>query len=350
MSLLLSIFAADPSEKERFLETFKRELAVEPYELIEILKCTKTERKRWIKEGKIPVLEYRSCRKSGKILEYPVHDRRVVMSLTPEEIQQWRDSHQARVAQTRKSAAKAASHSRKENQQARQNFAIAWEQIRAKWQETGSPEIAATLELAYWTVWGSRWAKENQLKGDRAIKYGSTYETRKHQWYALKTEAVRLLSQTPYAILSFYRPPEADKIFLRLCDEHSEEMREFECFDKWEFFYLYSNLVKKCPACWYNEETDYYSLYELEVKTAEFPEFTFSFHIPYPVGQAFWPLPNKLPQIERAEQDGIFRFGRPLLDREKVIHREGDVWGFLQGAIANFKTQFVFPKKPDMED
>jgi hypothetical protein len=55
---LQQLIDADPDEYTRLLDTFVNELAVGPKELEELLHCTKVERVRWIKEGRLPVLEY----------------------------------------------------------------------------------------------------------------------------------------------------------------------------------------------------------------------------------------------------------------------------------------------------
>src|SRR6266700_1670347 len=82
---LLQHIEMDFYEKERFLATFLYELAVEPVEIEELLQCTPVERRRWVKEGKLPVLEYRTFRKSGQDLEYPVHDRREILKISQAE-------------------------------------------------------------------------------------------------------------------------------------------------------------------------------------------------------------------------------------------------------------------------
>ncbi len=335
--LILSILETDPATKERFLEKFKSELAVEPYELMQILQCSKTERKRWIKEGKIPILEYRYFRQSGIDMEYPVHDRRVIISLSQEEIQQWREEHKNRVKENRKIGSQVAAQSRKENEGHRQNFINAWEKIRQEWRQKGSAEISAILQLAYWTVWASRWAKENQIKSQRAVKNSTLYDRRKEEWYERKNEAVELLFKTSYASLSFYRPEEPDKLYFSLCDRHYNVMQNLNYYNKWDFLYFYHPEIQHCPNCIYKEDKDYYSFYYLEVKDKHFPEYNFSFHTPYPIGKDFLPEPDLLPQVNQVEQDGIFRFGRPLLEYEKIIHREKDVFAALEKAIAAVK-------------
>src|SRR5579884_96177 len=83
---LLQHIAMDALEKERLFATFLYELAVGPAEVEELLQCTLVERRRWIKEGKLPVLEYRSFRKLGRDLEYAVHDRREILKISQDDV------------------------------------------------------------------------------------------------------------------------------------------------------------------------------------------------------------------------------------------------------------------------
>jgi hypothetical protein len=103
----------DQTARAQFFEVFVSEMAVPPWELEELLRCTMTERKRWIEEGKLPVLNYRSFRKHGSEHDYPVFDRRVVLGISREELEAWGAEHQARVHEHRKAGALAAAASRK---------------------------------------------------------------------------------------------------------------------------------------------------------------------------------------------------------------------------------------------
>jgi hypothetical protein len=114
-------------------------------------------------------------------------------------------------------------------------------------------------------------------------------------------------------------------------------MKDGYYWDKWDFFYQNRKLVNKCRECVYSDIKDYYSLYYLEIKSDKFPDFSFSFHTPYPIGRKFLPHPETLPYVDHVEQDGIFRFGRPLLEQEKVIHTEKDVLLKFEAALAEAK-------------
>jgi hypothetical protein len=339
---LLERIETNADEKARLLETFLYELAVEPVELEEILHCTPIERRRWVKEGKLPVLEYRTFRKSGHDLEYPVHDRREILLISQDDIQQWRAIHQDEVRVRRQAAAQLALESRKVNQQKRQQFFHSWQQTIDEWRQKGSSELAHVLVLAYWTIWASRWAKENQIKAARGTKHAELYARRRDEWYERKNQAMLLLAQTPYARLSFYRPPDPDKYHLWLCQEHYEEKYEEYYESIWEYYYQNAERVKQCPQCSVSYEKDYYALYYLEITSAVFPDLRFSFHMPYPIGRANLPKPQTLPRVEHTEQDGMFRFGRPLIDDEKIIYREQDVQTNFEHALAQAK-QLSFP-------
>ncbi len=325
MEHLLTLLAQDEQAKIRFFEEFVQELAVGPGEVEALLTCSATERKLWTNDGKLPILAYRTFRKAGRDLTYPVHDRRIILLLTQAEIEQWRTQHQALVQLRRKPGVKKALASRENNTEARQNFRTWLEEMMQEWERNGNPQLVAAFRLAFWTQWASRWAKENQVKSVRAIKHQILYQARRDAWYKRKDEALRALAKTPYTKLAFYEPEEPDKWTLWLCDEHMEMNREGFYDNKWEFYAHNAKEVKHCPQCDVNIEKNYYALYSLQIASALFPELSFSFHMPYPLGKTFLPAPKKLPHVEHTEQDGMFRFGRPLLDDEKMFYREKDV-------------------------
>src|SRR5947199_3608552 len=343
---LLELIATNVDEKNRLLDMFPQELAVSPFELEELLGCTKDERQRWVKEGKLPVLEYRHFRKGGQDLEYSVHERKLILTLSQDTIAQWRAEHQEQVRVHRKAGVQKAARQKQVNQQARRNFLAEWQQTVATWRQHADPELVAVLVLSFWTVWASRWAKENQVKSRRARKYTTLYLARSGEWYERKDQALHLLARTPYVQVSFYRPIDPDKRYLWLCEEHYELKREGYYEDIWDFFYTHAAMIKQCPDCTVQQEKDYYSLYYLEVATQALADVRFSFHLPYPLGKTWLPKPNELRRVEHMEQEGMFRFGRALFPNEKVIYREQEVLTHFQQALAI--VQAFYPvEQPD---
>ena len=153
-------------------------------------------------------------------------------------------------------------------------------------------------------------------------------------WYQKKDEALRLLCRSEYAHLCYYRPDEPDRFELRLCDEHYEAMREGYYDGKWEFYSLHEAEIHQCSACHVSIQPEYYSLYEISITAAVCPDIRFSFHVPYPIGKAFLPLPHTLLSVvQEEEEEGLFRFGRSLYADEKVLYREKDVAVQLEQAL-----------------
>lgn len=337
---LMAVIEVDSKEKERLLATFPYELAVGPTEVEELLQCTRVERRRWLQEGKLPVLEYRLFRKAGQELQYPVHDRRVILAITQDQLLTWREEYQAQVQEHRKLGTQIAIERRKTNQYIRAQFLSLWQENVKTWTIRGSLEVAVVLQLAFWTVWASRWAKENHLKALHSTKHTVRYQAQRDAWYKRKNEAMYVLYHTPLATLSFYRPEHPDKMTLQLCEEHYEEKIEGFYDDKWDFYDVHKAAIKACPQCFVHVEKDYYALYFLEIRTTGIPDVHFSFHMPYPIGRAFFPGPKKLPQVHHVEQDALFRFGRTLLPLEKITHRERDTLIFFEQALQEAKQLY----------
>ncbi|MGH2479299.1 MAG: hypothetical protein ACRDHW_06560, partial [Ktedonobacteraceae bacterium] len=107
---------ADATARVQLFEVFVHELSVPPWELETLLDCTASERKRWVEEGKLPVLDYDSFRKGGSDRHYPLFDRRVVLNISPSDLETWRAEHQALVKARRSASARAAAASRKARQ------------------------------------------------------------------------------------------------------------------------------------------------------------------------------------------------------------------------------------------
>jgi hypothetical protein len=354
---LCTLLEADQCVKARFFDVFAQELAVEPWELETLLGCSTTERKRWVADGKLTPLTTRSVIKSGRELVYPVFDRRSIQHLTQQDIERWRAEDAALVAMRRKTGARKASARRVQNEQARQNEFAMVEGVFSEWEQHEFPELAAVFRLAYWTMWASRWAKENQVKSIQAVKYQALYEQRREHWYARKDEALSVLASSSYARMAFYRPDQADKITLSLCDDHYQRMKQGLYEGKWDFYSTHAKEIKACPWCHVTIELDYYSLYSLEIMADVGPDVRFAFHIPYPLGRAFLPPPHSLPHVTQTEQEvGLFRFGRRLEDGEKILYREKDVETQFAQALTEARRLFssvepssLSEKKPGKE-
>jgi hypothetical protein len=338
---LRTLLEANQYTKVRFFDVFAQELAVEPWELVTLLGCSTTERKQWVAHGKLTPLTTRSVFKSGRELVYPVFDRRSIQRLTQQDLEGWRAEHAALVAMRRKTGAQRASSSRAQNEHARQNEFARVESVFSEREQHEFPELAAIFRLAYWAMWASMWAKENHVKGIKAVKYQALYRQRREHWYARKDEALSVLAHSSYARIAFYRPDQAGKITLSLCDNHHLSMKQGLYEGQRDFYDAHTKEIKACPGCQVTIEHEYYSLYSLEIVANGCRGMRFAFHIPYLTRLAFLPPPHSLPQVTQTElEDGLFRFGRRLEEGEKVLYREKDVETQFTQALAEVRHLF----------
>jgi hypothetical protein len=182
-------------------------------------------------------------------------------------------------------------------------------------------------------------------EGVRATKYSALYRKRTEEWYQRKDEALQVLVNSSYARLSYYRPEDADKIDLVLCDDLYEVFREGYYEGKRDFYTYHKAEIHACPACQVSVSREYYTLYAVEISAPICPESTFSFHIPQPIGKAFLPPARTLPQVSHVEQEGLLRFGRRLYAEEKMLYREKDVAAHLAKALTEARGQLGIPRK-----
>ncbi|WP_242225387.1 hypothetical protein [Bacillus cereus group sp. BfR-BA-01380] len=316
--------------------------SITPAKLEEFLNITKAERKRWTNEGKLSVSYYESFHKWGKTHVYPMYNLYQVNKLTQESINLWRENYKEHIAKSRKKATKKAVQTRNQNKAiTREFYEKEWKSLLKKWYKDNAL-IGATLQLAYWTMWVNRYAKEMQIKQLNAKSKSEEYKLKKETFYAYKNVALKLLFTSPLTTVSFYRPLHADKISnLFFCDHHFELWmleREYEYITKWDFFYSHQKDIYKCKNCNYNPIKDYYSLYFISV---EIESVYFSFHIPFPLGSDFLPSPNKIVAIQHEEQEGLFRFGRALLEEEKIIFKEKSIIKYFEEAILKYKHVYT---------
>ncbi|MFJ7724882.1 hypothetical protein ACIQXV_01840 [Neobacillus sp. NPDC097160] len=312
--------------------------ALHPSDLEELLGITKSERIRWTKEANLPVEHYESFRKWGQTLEYPMYNYYEAIQIVHKGlIEKWRKAHNEKVAKNRKASARIAVKTRKQNRLLVKSFyEDEWKTLLKQWYKEDQV-TGATLQLAFWTMWVNRFAKEMQLKERRAVKKAVEYREKKELFYQLKEEALNALMNSPLSKLQFYRPESPDKISdLQFCEHHYNLWvlaRKYDYISKWEYFSLNEKEIRKCPSCTFSTKNDYYSLFYLSICSGE---FKFSFHTPYPIGKEKFPDPTSLERVVHEEQEGLFRFGRGLFDEEKIIFTEMNILNFFKESLEKY--------------
>ena len=104
-------FEEDPLALRRYCKEFRDELAVSPFDTENVIGCTKTERLRWTKEGKLEVVRYDTC----KYGDFPLYDHWFIDHLPQEKVEAWRAEHKEEVAKHRSGAAAKAQETRRKN-------------------------------------------------------------------------------------------------------------------------------------------------------------------------------------------------------------------------------------------
>ncbi len=333
----------------KFYKDYAKTLAIHPYDLEKILRISKTERQRWTEEERLVVVYHEVLHKWGKQVQVPMYDRFAINQITPEKLRKWREEHEEHKKQTKMIGVKKAKVTKNKNDQMREDFKKEWKKKLISWHKE-DPHLAATLNLAFWTLWISRWAKENQIKQMKAIKEETLegYKAQKEVLYQYKNNGIELLKQSPFAKVTFYRPEErADKEFVYFCNDHYivwVEKREqiYDFYSKWDFLRDHKEDIIICGECHYEADKDFYSLYHLEIADKREQDYHFSFHTPYPIGKCFFPSPEKLEFVKHQEQEGIFRFGRSLFGEEKIIHTEKKVLKEFHDAVEKYKLYLRF--------
>lgn len=328
LELLENKIKSNKSFKKRFYKDFN--VSYHPAEVEYILNCTKSERTRWTEEKKLNVVDY----KDFKYGMFPLYDAFQIDSIDNSKIEKWRESHKNTVKKNRESAAKKAANTRKKNNDIKKAEKLKILNEIETWNNI-DPVASKIFELSYYTMWISRWAKHYQQKKDLKNK---------KYYYDLKKDSIMLLKKASvkypqYFDISFYGPKKKKIKSMKLCENHYDE---FELFFGYEYHtkddilrYIKANEdeICSCPYCDYDADDQYYWLYCLKVKCDEIENTSFSFHIPYSIGNAFFEEPEKYRKVAHKEQEGIFRFGRTLKENEYIVHTEDHT-------LSNFKNAY----------
>ena len=319
--LLCGLLNQDPALGERAVQKLPVVLGLTPRELEAQLRCTRTERRRWVAEGRLPICAtMRVCVRDTTWVEVNLVDRRVVDALSPTTTRLWREEHRRAAGERRQAAILRGVERRAQTlavqRQARQRL----EALRATWlaESSGNSLAVTALTVAFWTVWVSRRAKWYQVEASnrgRAPRGRPVVD-----WYSYKDQALRLLYQTGWLSAAWYQP---DMLWIEeLCEEHFDEWREEREYlhtSFGEFVAQHEKELHRCSSC--SRDPLHYALYSLHLSVPEIHDSTFRFHVPYSVGKDFLPEPKSLPRaLETEESSGHFRFGRPLQDEEELTY------------------------------
>lgn len=187
---------AESATHPQLLEIFQDNavfFALHPIQLEEILGCSKTERKRWTEEDRLPILHYEEF-KYGK---YPVYDfLRTIARL--DQVSIWREEHENKKAQRRKQVAQTAKETRQKRAQERQEKLNYLQTAKQRW-----GEFSEVFELAYWAVIAHQLSDFYREKIRRAKSKGEEYSRIAEELDNLKASAIEVISKSKLTTLNF---------------------------------------------------------------------------------------------------------------------------------------------------
>lgn len=220
---LINILKGNELLQYKLYILYKERFGLKSSEVEEILKCTKLERKRWGESGVINIIGYSEFSKWGKHLESPIYDRLHIYSIKEKDIETWRENYNNYKKETKKNSVKRGKETKNINDKTRENFKEEFKKLLVSWYKIDS-KLGVTYELAFWIVWVSRWAKENQLKVYTAKSKKEKYLLQVNCLYKLKNQGIELLLKSDFKTLGFYRPEDCDKYSgLSFCENHYED-------------------------------------------------------------------------------------------------------------------------------
>lgn len=225
----------------------------------------------------------------------------------------------------KKAGIKKQKETRKKNNDLRKEHEQQREEFFEKWQSINSG-ASAYLELAFWTMWMSRWAKVYTTKYKETNDMA--YRFQADEYYENKLKAIKILVNSPYVVVSLYHPANADYINIDLCDLHKEEWqsgrRFLTSYSVRDYYKENEYEIEDCPHCFVDISKNYYSLFHIKIKVDGI-EDKFSFHLPYSKGLDIFTDTDYPVEAGVLEGEGLFRFGRAVGGNEKIIYTESYV-------------------------
>lgn len=192
--ITLVVATANHQKLKEFFAENADSLALHPIQLEEILACSKTERKRWTDEERLPVLYYEDF----KYGVYPVYDLVATVALR-NQVSQWRKEHEEKKLKRRKQAAQVAKNSRQETKKEREAKLLQLQSDKKRW-----GEFAELFELAYWAVSAHQLSENYREKVKKAKTRGEEYYQIASELEDLKISAIALLAKSNYTTLNFH--------------------------------------------------------------------------------------------------------------------------------------------------
>ena len=126
-----------------------------------------------------------------------------------------------------------------------------------------------------------------------------------------------------------------------LCGDHYDdwcEERSYLHTSFGDYVLQHEKDLTRCPRC--TRDPFHYALYSLELRLPFLKDVFYGFHVPYSIGKAYLPKPERLAcVVEEEASEGLFRFGRPLENEEVAKYSASFIERHLTRALGELRMQ-----------
>ncbi|EOQ04517.1 hypothetical protein [Bacillus cereus] len=189
-------------------------------------------------------------------------------------------------------------HTKKVQNPLRKKYNEEYLMLQKKWHAVDK-ELFSLGKIAYWTQWTSMHINRlnEMIKTTTDEIQKRQYQEQRQNLYALKNQAVILLSQSPYATIQIYMPT----VHKKLCAVHQQQIHK-QSLTIHDALLTMHQQFSACSNC-QKGQRNFYSLYAIDIKHKE-TNTHFRFHMPYAL---FYPninqKSNQFPRIEKYHGD-----------------------------------------------
>lgn len=318
---------------DAFCDTFRYELAMNPPELEILLGCTRSERLRWTKEKKLPVMYFSDVYKFGSHLMCPMYDRRIIgLKVTDTVLAEWRTEW---IRRRRKRRRVGDIQNIIKISIFQNAFFKYFQQLSNEWYQSDY-ELGLVLETAWWLSFLSYWIKNRRERSATSRLHYYQHKNIENYFINIRSIIITSLIRSKYVNIYLYKPETSDRYTLHLCDEHNTYVwYNNEFISAHEYFYINPEQYKLCKNCKIQKRENYYSSYYIHIS---YKDFLFVFCIPFNFLHIDY---NHIQVINKSYCEGAFRQSKEMIQHDSYIPPEKMV-------IATLKTLYINLKKLKM--
>ena len=322
---------------------YKKELALEPINLEILLGCSRSERLRWTKENKLPIVYFKDVYKFGAHLMCPMYDRRIIgLKITDDILNKWRAEWAIRRRKKHKIGQKIVIKRNSIFQDASRIFLDIY---CDQWYSINT-ELGIIFELSYWLSI-LKYHINNRIersKTSRAHYYEHKYS--ENIFYGYLISGLKILIQSQYTQVYLYKTKQDNRYSVTFCNKHKDYVfnNDLGFIHPLEDFYIHPEIYKQCKDCKVQIRENYYSIYYIEVKCKECMNYIFTFYIKAYLGKEIF-LTDDIPIINKKSKEGMLICGKENIYHDIYIPTENYTLQQLKQIIVVAKEFFNKKKK-----